>query len=129
MRPLHDFGPCMDCTRQSCNITEYRITVMDYQPVITLLKHKTIMVDNLIGKVNRYELVDVLYDSKLTDFCRAYPLEYGELDCIYFDDRFWIFDVNPTPGDAAFVNMPYEMSREYQNRYKHYLYTWLTRLI
>lgn len=120
--------PLIDCTRVESEMIEYRITVMDYKPVIVLLKHKTVAIDNLIGTVTGYEFTDRCPDG-IEEFCRAYPIEYGELDGCYSDGVWYLYDVNPTPGDAAFVRMPREQSIEYQNRYKHHLYKWLTRLI
>lgn len=109
-------------------LIEHRITVMDYTPVIVLLKYKTVTPDDLIGRVTRYEFIYET-DSRVWEFCKRYPLEYGEIDALWYRDRFFIYDVNPTPGDAAFVKMPAAQSLEYQNRYKHHLYKWLTRII
>lgn len=117
--------PLMDCTVPEWEFKEYRITVMDYKPVIVLLKHKVIAIDNLIGRVKYYEFTDHC-PEKIEEYCRAYPLEYGELDGCYFGGQWWIYDVNPTPGDAAFVRMPQEQSIEYQKQYKHHLYEWLS---
>jgi hypothetical protein len=54
-------------------------------------------------------------------FCQLIGLDYGELDVI----GEVIIDVNPTPGDAAWVKMPIEQSVEYFSNYmelfkKHY---------
>lgn len=120
--------PLLDCTRVESKLTEYRITIMDYEPVIVLLKHKTVSIENLIGRVDGYEFSNDCPEL-VNEFCKAYPLEYGELDGCYYDDRFYIYDVNPTPGDAAFARMPKEQSETYKNLYKHHLYRWLTRLV
>jgi len=116
--------PFIDCYMPESKVKEYRITIMDYRPVIVLVKYKTVTPMNLIGQVDYYEFEDDC-DDMIEDFCRNYPLEYGEIDGVYADDKWWIYDVNPTPGDAAFVNMGDVGSKEYKNRYKHYLYRWL----
>lgn len=129
MRPGYFYQmPFFDLEGGKQHIVEHRITVMGFKPVIVLLKHKTISLDNIIGKVTKYEFINET-DSRVWDFCQEYPLEYGEIDAIWHNDRFYIYDVNPTPGDAAFVRMPAAQSLEYQNRYKHHLYKWLTRII
>ena len=104
---------------------EYRITVMGFIPVIIMIKHKTVNLCDIIGTVNGYEFTDQVPD-KIEQFCKAYPLEYGEIDGCYFNGCFWIYDVNPTPGDAAFHRMPSDQSRYYQEIYKEKLYQWLT---
>lgn len=119
--------PFLNVSLEENKIVEWRITVMDFKPVIVLLKYKTVTRDNIVGVVDRYEFTDDA-DYLVEDFCRAYPLEYGELDGIYFENKFYIYDVNPTPGDAAFVRMTAAMSMLYQSLYKHHLYQWLDRL-
>ena len=120
--------PFIDCDRPESRITEHRITIMDYKPVISLLKLKTVTPQNLIGRVDAYRW-GAEYPEKIEEFCRAYPLEYGELDGIYHQDRFYIFDVNPTPGNAAFHNMPPEQSKEYMDKYKEKLNEWFSSIL
>lgn len=128
-RPGHFYQmPLMDCTRLANKVIEYRITIMDYMPVITLLKFKTISIDDLIGRVDGYAFTDEV-PAGVEAFCLAYPLQYGEIDGMWFEGKFYIYDVNPTPGDAAFIRMPQDMGTKYKNMYKHHLYKWLTRLI
>ena len=119
--------PFIDCELWEQSFDEYRITVMDYIPVICLIKRKRVSPKDLIGQVVQYQFCDVP-DGMIEKFCKAYPMQYGELDCTFYDGRFYIFDVNPTPGDAAFNRMPKDQSEEYMDRYKTLLYEWLTSL-
>lgn len=94
-------------------VTETWLTIMNYNPVIRLEKLREISDEMIAGRVIGYELKPVVQDEKITAFCREIGLNYGELDVL----NGVIIDVNPTPGDAAWVYMPADTSRRYQQLY------------
>jgi len=114
--------PFIDCDNFTQKTTTYRVIIMDYRPVITVKQTRVVTLNNLTGDVVNSELVGCP-DPKIVDFCRAYPLEYGELDCCFFD-RFYIYDVNPTPGHGQRY-IPEDFKIRYYNEYKHHIYKWL----
>ena len=93
-------------------VKEQRVVIMNYRPVIMNIKTKQVSETDLVGKITGYEIADIK-DDKLERFCRLIGLDYGELDLI--DGK--IIDVNPTPGDALFVNMPEELAVKYLSIY------------
>ena len=125
-----DKGRQMDCFYQkllfhSDSLREYRYSVMDRKVVYCIVKNKTVSRDNLIGKVVRYEFIEKFATDRLNAFCDVFNLDYGELDVIYFNGLEYIIDVNPTPGDAAFIYMPKEQVKKYVNDYARLMKQWL----
>ena len=88
---------------------ETRLIIMNYHPVIRLDKIKSVSDDDIPGKVTGYKLIPVEVDNKIDAFCNKLKLDYGELDIL----EGVIIDVNPTPGDAAWVRMPLMQASEY----------------
>jgi len=78
---------------------ETRLVVMNSKVVYRLDKIKQF--NDIIGKVVDYKIVPVKEDEKVDKFCQLLGLDYGELDLI----EGVIIDVNPTPGDTAFVRL------------------------
>ena len=95
--PLHDFKGIF---------TEYRITIINYKPVITVQKDKIIKINDLIGDIVSAEMISAEYDERIMHFCMGAGMQYGELDCCDYKGKFYIFDMNPTPGDALFKRKP-----------------------
>jgi hypothetical protein len=93
-------------------VKEQRVVIMNYRPVIMNIKTKQISKSDIVGKITGYEVTEIK-DEKLERFCRLIGLDYGELDLI--DGQ--VIDVNPTPGDAIFVNMPVNEAAKYINTY------------
>jgi len=89
--------------------TETRLMIMSGHEVYRILKHKS----GIPGKVLEYEIVTPAKDDRITAYCNYIGLDYGEIDMI--GDV--IIDVNPTPGDAAFYNMPPRMSYRFIEDY------------
>lgn len=112
----------------SDTLTERRVIIMGGKVVYSILKIKQIGKNNLSGKVIRYEFDEDFRDERINEFCGLYPLDYGELDVITFEGKDYIIDVNPTPGDAAFVHMPPLQAEKYLKDYERKLREWLTSL-
>lgn len=110
-------------------ITEHRFVIMDWQPVICLVKKKAITRNNIPGKVTRYLFAEVPSRAlKMALFCEMFGMQYGELDLIYYRGMPYIIDCNPTPGDAAWVNMPSDLAERYINEYKTHFMRWIRSL-
>lgn len=110
-------------------VKERRVVVMGGEPVYSIIKFKQVNTKNIPGRVIEYDFDENYKDPLVTEFCRRYPMDYGELDIMTFEGKDYIIDVNPTPGDAAFVHMPEIQSKKYINDYKKLLETWLTSLL
>jgi hypothetical protein len=119
--------PFFDTRKKETEFTEFRIVVMGYKPVMTVKKNKILSAGNLIGHITSYEFHECP-DLKVEQYCRAYPLEYGEIDSCFWDDRFYMFDVNPTPGDAMFHRMPEGQAKEFKALYRVHFNRWMEEL-
>lgn len=110
-------------------LRERRAVIMGGQVVYSFTKVKNVKYNNLPGIVTSYELDPFWKNDRVNEFCSAYVLDYGEIDMITFNGKDYIIDVNPTPGDAAFVHMPQRQSEQFVNDYKTLLEKWLTSLL
>jgi hypothetical protein len=93
-------------------VKECRVVIMNFKPVLMNIKTKQVSKEDLVGKITDYEISE-LKDDNLERFCRLIGLDYGEVDMI--DGK--VIDVNPTPGDALFVNMPIKQAVDYLGIY------------
>lgn len=98
---------------QDGEVKEYRVVIMRFKPVYCTEKTKQVTSEDLIGKITGFKFIPPPTDERLERFCRLIGMDYGELDLI--DGK--VIDVNPTPGDALFVNLPKEMSRKFISDY------------
>ena len=94
-------------------VFEIRLVVMNGRPVYKFMKQKQVNLGNICGKVKAYSIMPYHEDTRIDTFCQKIGLDYGELDMMNFDGLDYIIDVNPTPGDTAFVNMQEDVALEF----------------
>lgn len=95
-------------------VWETRLVIMGTRPVYKLMKQKSVNLGNIAGKVTAYAIMPYNEDKRIETFCERIGMDYGELDIMNFDGLDYIIDANPTPGDAAFVNMDEQLSAQFQ---------------
>ena len=83
-------------------IIERRHVIMNYRPVMTIVKIKDVSIDDLIGETIDLKVGGTTTDERIGRFCDEIGLEFGEVDVMNFYDKDYIIDANNIAGDAAF---------------------------
>lgn len=121
--------PLLDLNKEPLEVWETRWVIMGYRPVLGFAKRKRVSARNIAGEVLEYQFLAPVSDDRVRRFCIHAGFEYGELDMMHYQDRDYIIDINPTPGDAAYQKMPPHQAKKFIDLYNKALLEWLTSLL